>query len=98
MPIEVRGGGIVGASWVSRFRGFGRRGGTRRLKFATTSGGECLLRVGWAKRLFRLCVGGKGVAQRLTPSARVWVVDGGIDVAQVDFAHEAVNLWRRRTL
>lgn len=40
LPIAVRGGGIVGGSWVSRFLGLGRRGGTRRLKLATTSGGE----------------------------------------------------------
>jgi len=39
-PMAERGGGMVGDSWVSRFRGFGRRGGTRRLKLATTSGGE----------------------------------------------------------
>jgi hypothetical protein len=48
IPIAERGGGIDGGSWVSRFLGFGRRGGTRRLKLATTSGGEWRLRVGWA--------------------------------------------------
>ena len=47
-PMAERGGGMVGGSWVSRFRGLGRRGGTRRLKLATTSGGEWRLRVGWA--------------------------------------------------
>ena len=47
-PMAERGGGMVGASCVSRFLGFGRRGGTRRLKLATTSGGEWRLRVGWA--------------------------------------------------
>ena len=31
-----------------RFLGFGKRGGTRRLKFATTSGGEFLFKVGCA--------------------------------------------------
>ena len=45
-PMAERGGGMEGGSWVSRFLGFGRRGGTRRLKFATTSGGEWRLRVG----------------------------------------------------
>ena len=39
------GGGIWGTSGLF-LRGFGRRGGTRRLKFATTSGGEWRLRVG----------------------------------------------------
>ena len=28
----------------------------------------------------------------LTPRAGVWVVDGGVDVAEVDLAHEAINL------
>jgi hypothetical protein len=27
-----------------------------------------------------------------TPGARVGVIDGGIDVAQIDFAHETVDL------
>lgn len=47
-PMAERGGGMVGDSCVSRFLGFGRRGGTRRLKLATTSGGEWRLRVGCA--------------------------------------------------
>ena len=37
-----------------RLRGLGRRGGTRRLKFATTSGGECLLSVGCAVTQVRI--------------------------------------------
>ena len=45
---EERGGGIEVVSWTSRLRGLGRRGGTRRLKLATTSGGEWRLRVGCA--------------------------------------------------
>jgi hypothetical protein len=49
-PIAERGGGIEGESCVSRFLGLGRRGGTRRLKLATTSGGEWRFRVGWAGR------------------------------------------------
>ena len=33
----------------------------------------------------------EGFAQ-LTPSASIGVVDGGVDIAEVDFAHEAVDL------
>ena len=33
---------------------------------------------------------------RLTPSARVRVINSGIDIAQIDFSHEPVNLWRGR--
>ena len=40
IPMAERGGGSVATSLESRFRGLGRRGGTRRLKFATTSGDE----------------------------------------------------------
>lgn len=43
-----RGGGICDSSGSGLFRGLGRRGGTRRLKLATTSGGEWRFRVGWA--------------------------------------------------
>lgn len=54
MPIADRGEGIETEtrSWASRFLGFGRRGGTRRLKLATTSGGERRLSVGWARLVY----------------------------------------------
>ena len=49
IPTADLGGGMGGTStFASRLRGFGRRGGTRRLKLATTSAGEWRLRVGWA--------------------------------------------------
>ena len=32
----------------------------------------------------------------LTPRAGVWVVDGGVDVAEVDLAHEAIDLRHTR--
>ena len=90
-PMAERGGGMVGGSCVSRFLGFGRRGGTRRLKLATTSGGEWRLRVGWAggcvrrRKGLRRCGG-------LTPCACIGIIDGWVNVAEVHFAHEAINL------
>ena len=35
---------------------------------------------------------GNTAAKTLTPSACVWVIDGGIYVPKVDFTHEAVYL------
>jgi len=74
-----------------RFLGLGRRGGTLRLKLATTSGGEWRLRVGLAKD-----EGGQEMAVEIkgepTPSRCVGVVDGGVDVTKIDFAHETINL------
>jgi hypothetical protein len=29
---------------------------------------------------------------QLTPSGRVGVINGGVDVAKIDFAHETINL------
>ena len=49
------------AAASARFLAFGRRGGTRRLKLATTSGEECRFRVGWAASLDQKgMVGGQG--------------------------------------
>ena len=90
IPIAERGGGIEGGSWLSRFLGFGRRGGTRRLKFATTSGGEWRLRVGWAS--CRQSHGWKEWDRVLTPSTRVGIVNCGIDVPQVNLAQETIDL------
>ena len=95
MPIADRGGGMVGMSVLtSRLRGFGRRGGTRRLKFATTSGGEWRFRVGWAgmNGTISSSQAVELLGDMLTPCACVGVVDGGVDVAKVYFAHEAVYL------
>lgn len=49
MPLAERGGGMECCSMSARFLGFGRRGGTRRLKLATTSDGEERFKVGWAE-------------------------------------------------
>lgn len=48
----------------ARLRGLGRRGGTRRLKLATTSGGECRLRVGCAGRA-RIALGREEKKRRI---------------------------------
>jgi hypothetical protein len=32
------------------------------------------------------------VKRRLTPCGRVGVINGGVDVAKIDFAHETINL------
>jgi hypothetical protein len=32
------------------------------------------------------------VKGQLTPSRRVGVINGGVDVAKIDFAHETINL------
>lgn len=50
IPIADRGAGMLTDidSCGSRFLGLGSRGGTRRLKLATTSAGECLFSVGCA--------------------------------------------------
>ena len=34
------------------------------------------------------------VKRQLTPSGRVGVIDGGVDVTKIDFAHETINLKR----
>ena len=45
-----------------------------------------------ADRMF----GGQQVAgevkERLTPSRCVGVIDGGVDITKIDFAHETINL------
>ena len=49
VPTADRGPFNGDVSILSRLRGLGRRGGTRRLKLATVSGGEWRLSVGCAK-------------------------------------------------
>ena len=89
------------STFASRFLGFGKRGGTRRLKLATVSAGEWRLRVGCAvffreeeiekksDELERACL---MIGCGLTPGTRVGIIDGGVDVAQIDLAHETVDL------
>lgn len=36
--------------------------------------------------------GGVAIKGRMRPGAGVWIVDGWIDVAQVDFAHETIDI------
>jgi hypothetical protein len=94
IPMAERGGGMDGESWLSRFLGLGRRGGTRRLKLATTSGGECRLSVGCAFFFcqVRFCKVKTTKKNRLTPGARVGIVYRGIDIAEVYFSHKAIDL------
>lgn len=49
-------------------------------------------RMGWKRRDDQLELGCRAFGDMLTPCACVGVVDGGVDVAEVDFAHEAVYL------
>lgn len=74
------------------------------MKFATTSGGECRFSVGCAVCVWICYPNGwrwwvvndrchcHMLNQGLTPSARVGVINGGINVTQVNFAHEAIDL------
>ena len=85
---------------MSLLFGFGKRGGTRRLKLATTSGGECRVRVGWAENGVGTSVkngrcdrANKNVTT-LTPGAGIRIVDGWVDVSQIDFTHETIDLKR----
>lgn len=32
------------------------------------------------------------IERRVRPSGRVWVIDGGVDVTKIDFAHETINV------
>jgi hypothetical protein len=94
IPMAERSGGIDGESWVWCFLGLRRRGGRRRLKLATTSGGECRLSVGcaffFAKSDFAKSKRPK--KNRLTPGARVRIVYRGIGIARVYFSHKAIDL------
>jgi hypothetical protein len=88
-----RGGGIETEtrSCPSRFLGFGRRGGTRRLKLATTSGAEWRLSVGCAKGI-PVSASELKIKIKLTPGTSIWVIDSRIDVAKIDLPHESIYL------
>ena len=67
------------------------------MKFATTSGDEWRFSVGCAVE------NGASVStiawrgeHTPTPSACIGIINGRIDVAQIDFAHEAIDLGERR--
>jgi len=32
----------------------------------------------------------------LTPGAGIWIIDGWVDISQVDLAHEAIDLWNAK--
>lgn len=84
----------MGCSWVSRLRGLGRRGGTRRLKLATTSGGEWRLSVGWAGRQSQQEKEREENGRGHTPGTGVGIINGRVDVAQINLAHESIDLRR----
>ena len=81
---------------IGLFVGLGGRCGTlRRLKVVTTSKGESRSSVGCAKD-HRYDVwwatDGKRGERQLTPSRRVGVIDGGVNVTKIIFTHETIIL------